>query len=348
MKKEALDKMQIIIDELLTPQFCSRHHIDSYDSFIMNDIPSIISANKTIYSDIDHSFYLTYKSIRMTKPSLEEDMNTRIIYPHECRLRDLSYSANLYADIEYTKDKIPVTKTNVYLGKIPVMLKSILCHLREENKSSYKFVFENEKIKLPIIKSQTKKDKMDFQSKECFNDFGGYFIVNGVERVILIQEQLSKNRIIVEPDKQNGRIASVTSSTLNRKSKTGIYLNKHSILTVKNNIFTSDVPLIILLKALGMTSDKTITEYIGYEQNIIDIVEVSIENCSKEQIFTQKQALEYLHDYLKTTYEDSLLKIDKIQKTRKLIDDVILPNIDNDGCNQFRKAISLCLWQNFY
>lgn len=31
---------------------------------------------------------------------------------------------------------------------------------------------------------------------------GGYFIIKGTEKVILIQEQLSKNRIIVEGDKK--------------------------------------------------------------------------------------------------------------------------------------------------
>lgn len=39
---------------------------------------------------------------------------------------------------------------------------------------------------------------------------GGYFIVKGVEKVILIQEQLSKNRIIVEADRKGAVGASVT------------------------------------------------------------------------------------------------------------------------------------------
>lgn len=347
MRKYALEKTQILVEELMTPLFCSRHHIESYNSFILNDIPSIISANKTVYSDIDQSFYLTYKSIRITKPSLEEDMNSRVIFPNECRIRDLTYSANLYADIEYIKDKIQVTKNNVFLGKIPVMLKSILCHLSEENKSFHKINIGNESYKLPLTKSHAEKDKIKYKSKECPNDYGGYFIINGVERVVLIQEQLSKNRIIVEHDKQFGRIVSVTSSTLARKSKTGIYLNKKSVLTLKNNIFTTDVPLIIVLKAFGMTTDKMIVEFIGYEQSIIDMLEISIEECCKEEIFTQTQALNYLNKSLKLIYDDSLQKIDKVQRTRKLLNDVILPNIPNEGANQFRKALILCFMTRF-
>ena len=44
-------------------------------------------------------------------------------------------------------------------------------------------------------------------------DPGGYFVVKGQEKVILIQEQLSKNRIIVDRDPKGNIHSSVTSST---------------------------------------------------------------------------------------------------------------------------------------
>lgn len=47
---------------------------------------------------------------------------------------------------------------------------------------------------------------------ECPLDPGGYFVVKGTEKVILVQEQLSKNRIIVETEPRKGLVqASVTS-----------------------------------------------------------------------------------------------------------------------------------------
>ena len=57
---------------------------------------------------------------------------------------------------------------------------------------------------------------------ECPIDPGGYFVVKGQEKVILIQEQLSKNRIIVDRDAKGNIHSSVTSSTHERKSKTHI------------------------------------------------------------------------------------------------------------------------------
>ena len=85
---------------------------------------------------------------------------------------------------------------------------------------------------------------------ECPIDPGGYFIVNGTERVILIQEQLSKNRIILETDKGN-IIASVTSSTHERKTRT-VLLSKHEKLYVKHNSFSEELPVVVVLKVSSL------------------------------------------------------------------------------------------------
>ena len=55
---------------------------------------------------------------------------------------------------------------------------------------------------------------------------GGYFIIRGVEKVILIQEQMSKNRMIVEQDRKGFITCQVTSSTHAKKSRTNITVNK--------------------------------------------------------------------------------------------------------------------------
>jgi DNA-directed RNA polymerase III subunit RPC2 len=84
------------------------------------------------------------------------------------------------------------------------------------------------------------------EMKECPYDPGGYFIVKGVEKVILIQEQLSKNRVILEQDAKGEICASITSSTHERKSKAYI-LMKHGKVYMKNNPLGDDVPIAIVL-----------------------------------------------------------------------------------------------------
>ncbi len=127
----------------------------------------------------------------------------------ECRLRDSTYAAALYVDIEYVRGHKIIRRKGVQIGRIPIMLRSERCVLTGKD--------ANEMAKLG----------------ECPLDPGGYFVVKGTEKVrsflsilstcrihltllpfqvILVQEQLSKNRIIVETDSKKGAVmASVTS-----------------------------------------------------------------------------------------------------------------------------------------
>lgn len=95
---------------------------------------------------------------------------------------------------------------------MPIMLRSANCVLT--NKSEYELAKMN----------------------ECPLDPGGYFVVKGQEKVILIQEQLSKNRIIVDETK-NGISCQVTSSTHEKKSRTNVII-KGNKYYLSHNTFT--------------------------------------------------------------------------------------------------------------
>ena len=70
---------------------------------------------------------------------------------------------------------------------------------------------------------------------ECPLDPGGYFVVKGTEKVILIQEQLSKNRIIIDLDSKGQVTVSIASSTHECKSKTEVVLSRRSSLLLCQN-----------------------------------------------------------------------------------------------------------------
>lgn len=89
--------------------------------------------------------------------------------------------------------------------------------------------------------------------KECPLDEGAYFIIKGVERAILIQEQLSKNRIIV-----TNNTSTVSSFTSERKSRTTV-VHKNGNYFVKNSVFTEDVPLIVLLRNYGVDEHEIVS-----------------------------------------------------------------------------------------
>ncbi|PFH56517.1 hypothetical protein XA68_16397 [Ophiocordyceps unilateralis] len=193
------DKFQLL-PAFLQVKGLVKQHIDSYNFFVEHEIKDIVRANRTIRSDVDSNFWLEFTDIRVDRPRRQDynDAKSRTeVTPMECRLRDMTYAAPILVDIAYIRDRQRIVRKGVPLGRMPVMLKSSKCRLSGANNSQMEAM------------------------NECPLDPGGYFIINGTEKVILIQEQLSKNRVIVEADEKNNVIsASVTSSTHERKSKT--------------------------------------------------------------------------------------------------------------------------------
>ena len=81
-----------------------KQHLDSFNYFVSTEIKKILKANDLVTSDADPSFYLKYLNIYVGSPAVEESMNVSTqITPHECRLRDMTYSAPITVDIEYTR-----------------------------------------------------------------------------------------------------------------------------------------------------------------------------------------------------------------------------------------------------
>ena len=123
---------------------------------------------------------------------------------------------------------------------------------------------------------------------ECPIDPGGYFVVKGTEKVILIQEQLSKNRIITEFDEKGQVAASVTSSTHERKSRTSIVV-KQGRFYLKHNTLAEDCPLVVVFKAMGMESDQDIVQMIGHGDAVERLFIPSLETCCQLKIYTQDE-----------------------------------------------------------
>jgi DNA-directed RNA polymerase III subunit RPC2 len=228
-------------------------------------------SNNRVTCDSDPNFYLRYKNVSVGSPqTFTENMTREDITPQQCRLRDMTYAAPLMVDVEYTKGREIITKKGVCIGKIPLMLRSSRCYLR--NKS------EDELADLG----------------ECPLDPGGYFVVKGVEKVILIQEQLSKNRVIIERDSKGLICASVTSSTHERKSKTNL-VQKNGKIYLRHNTFQEDIPIVIALKAMGLESDQELMQKAagGSDPVCMSLLAPSLQECATNDVYTQAQALDF-------------------------------------------------------
>ncbi|KAJ1985572.1 DNA-directed RNA polymerase III complex subunit Rpc2 [Dimargaris cristalligena] len=255
-----------------------KQHIDSFNYFINVDMQKIVQLNAKIISDVDNLFYLKFTNIYVGKPERPDDSAINTSYtPHECRLRDLTYAGVIYVDIEYVRGRQIVRRRGVPIGRLPIMLRSSHCVLRGRSDAEMAVM------------------------QECPLDPGGYFIVKGTEKVILVQEQLSKNRIIVELDPKGMVQASVTSTTLERKSKTYVAV-KHGKLYLRHNSLNEDLPIVIALKAMGMQSDKEITQLVsGYDPKYLQLFAPSVEEAALLKVYSQQQALEFVGSRVKTS-----------------------------------------------
>ena len=252
-----------------------KQHLDSYNHLVSIEIKHIVRANERITVENQPNFYLRFLDVYLGAPSVEEDISAELTWesgrftPQECRLRDITYSAPVKVDVEYTVGNQRKMRRGVTVGRMPVMLRSDKC----------------------ILHGRT--DAELARMGECPCDPGGYFIVKGQEKVVLIQEQLSKNRIIVDRDAKENIHAAVTSSTHERKSKTHI-ISKGGRFALRHNTMSDDVPVVVALKAMGVTSDQEVMMLVGSEPRFAQAMAASLQECATLGIFSEGQALEYI------------------------------------------------------
>jgi DNA-directed RNA polymerase II subunit RPB2 len=158
-----------------TPNLMVRHHIDSFNDFLTTKIPNYIRNSNPIKLSLEDGreirIFIGGEAGNVTfSPPKSEEFS---VLPHSCRLENKTYAFDIQADIEvqyiYEKDKDTQTFKNVLLGQIPLLLKSSLCYLRG---------LTSEQL---------------YDVNECKLELGGYFIIGGQERVLLIQESLGAN-----------------------------------------------------------------------------------------------------------------------------------------------------------
>ncbi|CAE8724246.1 unnamed protein product, partial [Polarella glacialis] len=129
-----------------------------------------------------------------------------------------------------------------------------------------------------------------------------YFIIKGVERVLMMQEQPLMNRIIVEHDSKKVLQAFVTSSSMENKSRTVVCANpaaRKKGLYLKHSAFAELIPISIVLKAMGVQSDMEIIQMVGIQKKYLETLMPSLQEIHDKGIFSQKSALEYLANKIK-------------------------------------------------
>ena len=260
----------------------TKHHIDSYDNFVKQDLIGIIKSNnpviivKDLIDDVRNLYrykvelYIGGENgdlIEIGTPtlSLQNTDDVRVLFPNEARLRNLTYASTIYADIHikitYTEDKDTVQDLSPEpflrwpLCNMPIMLHSSYCILHNKPKEFLK------------------------QAGECPYDNGGYFIVDGAEKILITRQEQAFNTLYITQQSQSDPKVNIFASIqcLSAESRqvkrVAFALMKYS-KNMQKNIITHEtihvslpfvrkpVPLFILFRALGFQSDLEIIQLI--------------------------------------------------------------------------------------
>ncbi|MCJ7608287.1 DNA-directed RNA polymerase subunit B, partial [Candidatus Bathyarchaeota archaeon] len=293
-----------------------RQHLDSYNGFIEQDLQGIIDeVGELLIESPDYPFKIQLKHIEIGRPRVVEvDGSDHPVYPMECRLRNLSYAAPLYLEMAVIRDDHEESSELVHVGDIPVMLKSRLCLLYNNS--------VNELI----------------QVGEDPQDPGGYFIVNGSERVIVAMEDLAPNRIAVDRDDTGTRPiyrSKVFSTTVGFRARITVKLKPNNAIVVSIPGVPADIPLVILMRALGVEADKEIVEMVSGIEEVQNTLDASYEES--EGVNTVPEAITYLGNRVAHGQVEEY----RVRRAESVLDRNFLPHIGNTPEHRRGKAYFL-------
>ncbi|MFA5382166.1 MAG: DNA-directed RNA polymerase subunit B'' [Candidatus Micrarchaeia archaeon] len=289
-----------------------KQHLDSYNKFIENGLREIVDTIGQIPTNIE-GFELKFGDLRLEKPMIvEADGSRRNILPNEARLRNLTYAAPLFLEI------IPVfngierrTYSEVFIGELPVMLRSKLCHL--DNMTEEELV----------------------EAEEDPTDPGGYFIVNGSEKVLVSIEDLAPNRIMVSNEKKGElTVSKVFSTREGFRARCAIERRKDGTMKIDFPGAPKNIYLTTVLRALGLSKNNDILKNIMEERVIKNDTLINLE-------IDPTKSLEEAFEYIGKRASPGQPEEYRNKRVDVLLDNYLLPHLGTDTESRLTKAYYL-------
>jgi len=309
---DSANKRWPIIQDILSREGVAKQHLNSFDEFLKKGLQDIIDEiNHIDIENAEYPYKIQLGRIQFKQPRMMElDGSVTHITPVEARLRNVSYVAPLMLEANVIEDGKTLESRFIHIGDIPVMVKSESC----------------------ILRSFTPQKLIDYA--EDPEDPGGYFIINGSERVIVGLEDLSYNKIIVDAEKVGGKKvfkAKVYSSIVGYRAKLELVLKEDGLIVARIPGSPVDIPIITLMRALGLESDKEIASVISLNDNVQNELESSFE---KTDITTSKDAIVYISKRI----APGMLEEFQIKRAETLLDWGLLPHLGKQPDNRKEKT----------
>lgn len=306
----------VLIQKFLEENSFVGSTIQSFNMFLEKGLQRVLDENKVIEPTIIpqnvDSFKIRLDRVWVKKPEIiEADGSRRDVYPLEARMRKISYSAPLFVEISSHVNDVQRESFSPQICSIPIMLKSNFCHL----------------------KGLSRDELID--KGEDPDDSGGYFIVNGTERVLIHVEDLASNNVVVEHD------GGTSEWVAKLFSEAGSYKIPHTLERLKDGTFyvsfsrVKRVPFVVLVKALGLLKDEEIMRHVSRDEQFDEVLINLFEFAS---IKTVDDALDDVGKSLGVMQT----RESRIERAQEYIDRFLLPHIGFSRRDRIVKAYNIC------
>ena len=302
-------KMPLVrLSDFVKREDLTNFQLESYDWLVSKGLQEVIDEKGALDIEIP-DYSLELGKISVGAPCVNESgQGTESRYPFECRLRNLTYSAPI--TLEFIERGEPV---DVEIGHLPVMMHSGICLL-----------------------SGNSEDEVVHYGEDPL-DMGGYFIINGTERTLIIVEDLAPNRIVTTNETimaKDVTIAKVFSVRQGFRSR--VTVEKREVASGGGSLFVSfpgvpnRIPLTVLMTGLGLSEDEILNLF-------DDETKLEVKINLEMKSMTEEEAFEYLGKRAGAGHAKQY----QATRANQVINNFLLPHIGNSEATRRQKAIFL-------
>jgi DNA-directed RNA polymerase subunit B" len=268
---------KILSQAYFSREHVARHQLDSYNHFLTQNLQNVVAEQRIIETDIgtrgkgNDAVFVELGELRVLKPLVREaDGSQSELFPSESRLRNITYAAPIQLDLTLIQGDTRYEPVTATIGQLPIMVGSVSCNLHG---------FSDEKL---------------VEHGEDPFDPGGYFIVNGTERVLMTLEDLASNKIMTEyTERYNEKIyvAKVFSQFRGYRALVVVERNRKNLLEVTFPSVAGHLKFVDLMRALGMNSDQEIVTAVSGDEEILTFM---MQNLEESQCDTVECGIMYI------------------------------------------------------
>jgi DNA-directed RNA polymerase subunit B" len=323
------DDRRLISREYFSPERLAEHHYRSFNNFLERGMQRVVDEKETIETDIgdkedEEPVFVELGQVRVVTPRVREaDGSEELLYPQEARLRNITYSAPVFMEMRIVEggdeeEERVLDESETKVGRMPIMVGSSKCNIEGFSDEDLVAIGED-----PA-------------------DPGGYFIVNGSERVLMTSEDLAPNKILAEYDSRYGDEIQVAKTFSQRRGYRALVLcerNRDGLLEVSFPSVSGSINFVTLVRALGLVSDEEIVHRVSEDP---EIVKFMLENLEEAEVQTEHEAIEDLGQRVASGQGKNY----QLKRANYVIDRYLLPHLHEEGVEEedvrINKAYYLC------